>query len=80
MDGAEGERGMGHGNKNRPPAGHAVGGLFVWKGRYPRKKPTEGVHQIEDHKENEHQGQHAAADKQPVQPFVFGLYHGFVEG
>lgn len=30
------------GNKNRPPAGHAVGGLFVWKGRYPRKKPTEG--------------------------------------
>ena len=39
-----------------------------------------GVHQIEDHKENEHQGQHAAADKQPVQPFVFGLYHGFVEG
>ena len=38
------------------------------------------VHQIEDHKENEHQGQHAAADKQPVQPFVFGLYHGFVEG
>ena len=50
------------------------------KGRYPRKKPTEGFIRSKITRENEHQGQHAAADKQPVQPFVFGLYHGFVEG
>lgn len=50
------------------------------RGAIPGRSPQRGVHQIEDHKENEHQGQHAAADKQPVQPFVFGLYHGFVEG
>lgn len=78
MDGAEGERGMGHGNKNRPPAGHAVGGLFVWKGRYPRKKPTEGSSD-EDHQEKSTRVRRSSRQT-AVQPFVFGLYHGFVEG